>query len=303
MQLAQIEYFVAVAEALSFTRGAEAAGVVQSAVSAAIRQLEREMGAELFVRLGRSVRLSPAGEALLPRALDVLDAVQAARDAVDGVRGTARGTVALGVLAHSGNLDVPGVLRSVHRQYPEIVVKLRQTIQGTRTSLDDVRSGALDLAMVSVSEAAAPDIDLTPLHADGILFVCAPGHRLAGRRRITLADVAGEPFVDFPEGWGNRATVDAAFAAAGLGRAVRTEVVTFGMALELIRDGLGVGFVPESAFDGGALPLEKREAGELDGVWAVRTALIWKIQLARSARRRSTAAEEAVLQAFLAQGR
>lgn len=288
MQLFQVEYFIAVAEALSFTRGAQRVNIVQSAVSAGIRQLEHDLGSELFIRQGRSIRLTPAGEALLPRARAILADVQAARDAVDAVRGTVRGSVALGILAHAGSVDVLQILRTVRRDYPGIVVKLRQTVQGTRTSLADVRSGALDLALVSVPEEAASGLELYPLHAEGIVFVCPESHPLAGRKRVSLAEIANEPFIDFPEGWGNRTTVDAAFAASGLQRTVHTEVVSFTMAIDLIREGLGVSFLPETAL----------QHGQGKDIRAIHTPLSWRIQLARSATRQPTAAEQVIVGAF-----
>ncbi|WP_427007836.1 LysR family transcriptional regulator [Pseudarthrobacter sp. H2] len=298
MQISQIEYFVAVAEALSFTRGAERVHIVQSAVSAAIRQLERELGAELFVRHGRTIRLAPAGEALLPRAHRILADIQAARDAVDAVRGTVRGTVALGTLAHAGSIDVLKILQAVRRDYPDIVVKLRQTVQGTRSSLADVRSGALDLALVSVSGEAAAGIELHALHAEEIAFVCSGHHRLAKRKRVSLSEIADEPFIDFPEGWGNRSTVDGAFTAAGLNRTVHAEVVSFGMALELVRQDLGVAFLPESA-----LPESALQDDGVPGLWTIRTPLVWRIQLARSAERQATAAEHVLIRKFREAGR
>ncbi|WP_255771653.1 LysR family transcriptional regulator [Pseudarthrobacter sulfonivorans] len=288
MQLFQVEYFIAVAEALSFTRGAQRVNIVQSAVSAGIRQLEHELGSDLFIRQGRSIRLTPAGQALLPRARAVLADVQAARDAVDAVRGTVRGTVALGTLAHAGSVDVLQILRTVRRDYPGIVIKLRQTVQGTRTSLADVRSGALDLALVSVPEEAASGLELHPLHAEGIVFACPESHALAGRKRVSLAEIADQPFIDFPEGWGNRTTVDAAFGSAGLSRTVHTEVVSFTMATDLVREGLGVAFLPESAL----------QDGHGKGIRAIHTPLVWRIQLACSATRQPTAAEQVMVRAF-----
>ncbi|RAN76315.1 hypothetical protein B5P43_23625 [Bacillus sp. SRB_336] len=285
MQLFQIEYFIAVAEALSFTQAARRVNIVQSAVSAGVRQLEHDLGAELFLRQGRTIRLTPAGEALLPRARAILADVQAARDAVDAVRGTVRGTVALGTLAHVGSVDLLRILQTVRRDYPGIVVKLRQTVQGTRSSLADVRSGALDLALVSVPEEATPGLELYPLHAEGIIFACPDSHPLAGRKRVSLAEIADEPFIDFPEGWGNRATVDAAFTSAGLHRTVHTEVVSFIMALDLIRAGLGVAFLPKSAL----------EHGQGAGVRALHTPLVWRIQLARNTARPATAAEHVMI--------
>ncbi len=288
MQLFHLEYFLAVAEALSFTRGAHRVNIVQSAVSAGIKQLERELGAELFVRQGRSIRLTPAGEVLLPRARVVLADVQAARDAVDAANGTVRGTVVLGTLAHVGSIDVLRILQEVRRDYPDVIVKLRQTVQGTRTSLEDLRSGALDLALVSVPEQAAPGFELYPMHVEGIDFVCSARHRLSGRKRVALSELVDEPFIDFPEGWGNRATVDNSFSSAALNRTVSTEVVSFSMALELVRQDLGVVFLPRSALGIGAGM----------GTWSIKTPLSWRIQLARSAARQPTAAEQALILKF-----
>jgi hypothetical protein len=110
----------------------------------------------------------------------------------------------------------------VRRDYPDVIVKLRQTVQGTRTSLEDLRSGALDLALVSVPEQATAGLDLYPMHVEGIDFVCSLRHRLSGRKRVALSELVDEPFIDFPEGWGNRAIVDNSFAAAGLNRTVST---------------------------------------------------------------------------------
>jgi DNA-binding transcriptional LysR family regulator len=289
MQLHQIEYFLAVAETLSFTKGAEQSNVVQSAISAAVRQLERDLGTELFERRARSISLTAAGLALLPRAREILGAVHRARDAVDSVRGTVQGTIVLGTLAHLGSVDLAGILQRLHRDYPDVVVKLRQTILGTRTSLEQLRSGALDLALVSAGAGQLAGIDLHPLHTEPLLFVCPGGHRLAGRTEVSLAETAPESFIDFPDGWGNRTSVEGAFAAAGLTRAINTEVVSFTMALELVQRNLGVAFLPESAVQGA------------DGVSACSITdanLSWRIQLARSTARTPPTAETVLIQAL-----
>lgn len=288
MQIFQLEYFVAVAEEMSFTRGAQRVNIVQSAVSAGIKQLERDLGAALFLRQGRSIALTQAGESLLPHARTVLADLQSARDAVDASRGTIRGTVTLGTLAHTGALDMVKVLSRVQREYPDVVVKLRQTVQGTRSSLADLRSGVLDLALVSVHNGTAANIELIPMHTEAIMFVCSRDHPLAGRRRISLSDITDEPFIDFPEGWGNRTLVDAAFSADGLTRSVRAEVISFDIALQMVGQNLGVAFVPETAL----------RPGSEHGIWTVATELEWKIQLARSTSRLPTAAVRVLIQEF-----
>src|ERR1700756_3323405 len=98
MELRQLATFVAVAEEGSFTRAADRLHVVQSAVSAGVRNLEKELGAMLFDPSPHSVKLTDAGRALLPEARATLAAAQAARDAVDEARGGLRGTVVLGTM-------------------------------------------------------------------------------------------------------------------------------------------------------------------------------------------------------------
>lgn len=287
VQLHQLEYFVAVADALSFTAGARNLHVVQSAVSAAVRQLERELGAELFVRYGRRIRLTPEGEALLPHARSILAQTEAARDAVDSVRNVVRGTVVLGTLTHVGPIDTVSVLSRLSEQHPGVVVKLRQTTAGTRSSLESIRSGVLDLAIVASPAESVPGIALRPLHAEPIVFICPTDHQLAGATQVRLEDLADEKFIDFPEGWGNRMVVEAAFAAVGAERTVQTEVVGFEMAVRLVARGFGVAFVAASALTSGD-----------DGVWAIPTQLEWRMQLARSSARPPTQAEAAVVRAF-----
>jgi len=266
---------------------------VQSAVSAGIKQLENDLGAELFIRQGRSIRLAPAGEALLPHAKAILSQIQGARDAVDAVRGVVQGTVELGTLSHLGTLDMSQVLLRVHREYPDVVIKLRQTVQGTRSSLAAVLDGTLDLALLSVSDANIPGVELHQIHAEPMLFVVPESHRLKGRKRVAMEELAGEQYIDFPVGWGNRTTVDAAFASMNLNRSVRTEVSSLAFALELVQQGLGVAFLPKSTV----------EQSSLEGIWSVPVSLEWKIQLARSTMRPATAAEKVLMETILEQAR
>ena len=93
VELRHLEYFVAVAEERNFTRAAARLNIVQSAVSAAIKSLERELGAPLLERTSKRVALTDAGLALLPKARATLDAARDAREAVDEVRGGLRGTL------------------------------------------------------------------------------------------------------------------------------------------------------------------------------------------------------------------
>jgi len=284
----QLEYFLAVADTGSFTRGAERVGVVQSAVSAAIAQLERQLGARLLERGYHRITLTAEGEALLPHARSVLDTIDGARDAVAAARGEVSGTVLLGTLSFTGPWDVADLLRDFQGRHPRVAVHLRQTIAGSATSMADVRSGALDLALVSTHAASLPGLEIDEIHREPMVFACARDHPLATRREVSVAELGELPFIDYPTGWGNRTVVDLAFAAAGVVRAIRTEVTDFHLAVSLVGRDLGVTILPISAVDDSVARIPLREP------------LDWTINLARPSGRKPSRATARLVDAIRA---
>ncbi len=154
MELRQLEYFVAVAEEANFTRAARRVHVAQPAVSTQVARLERELGQQLLDRSRREVRLTAAGEAVLPYARAALTAVHDARLAVEELGDLVRGSVAIGtVTAH--NVDMPALLAAFSRTHPAVEITL-----GTDDSdalIDGVQSGRLDLVIASVGSGEVPD--------------------------------------------------------------------------------------------------------------------------------------------------
>ena len=241
--------FVAVAEEGSFTRAADRLHVVQSAVSAGVRNLERELGARLFDRSTHKVALSDAGRALLPEARVTLAAAAAARDAVDAVSGGVRGTIILGTLQAQGmrSIDVARVLAEFRSAHPGVEVQIRQGSSLEMTT--KVREGELDLAFVALPDQRFPGVELVPLTSEPIVLAVAADHPLAARSRVELAALSSETIIDFPDGWGIRMANDRAFAAAGLTRRIAYEVGDTGSVIGFIRHGLAVGLLPTSFFE------------------------------------------------------
>lgn len=291
MELRHLEYFVAVAEELSFTRASRRLHVVQSGVSSAIQGLERELGAALFDRDRHRVTLTEAGRALLPEARATLAAAQAAADAVAEATAGLRGTLSIGTMISTGSVDVPALLGRFHAQHPGVLVRLRVMPGGSAELAREVISGGLDLALLSIPREAATGLSIRPLAHEPLVLICAVKHPLASQESVQLEELAEEAFVDFPVGWGSRAIVDRAFAAAGLDRQVSFEVADYGTAAGLVGHGLGVAFVPMSA------------AAHMDGIARVPVAsdaLNWPILIATSATRRASAAARAFLAELLA---
>ncbi|WP_433337445.1 LysR family transcriptional regulator [Spirillospora sp. CA-294931] len=243
MELQQMRYVVAVAETSNFTRAAEQCRVVQSALSHQIARLERELGAKLFERTSRRVRLTPAGEAFLPAARQALDAAERARAEVAAAAGEIRGRLAIGAIPTVGAIDLPTALKEFHLRHRKVHISLRSG--ASEELVERVRQGTLDVAFLGLPLGQRPKgVRGTELAHGELVAVVAPGHPLAGMDRVDLRRLADEPFVDFPAGSAGRIQSDDAFAAAGVRREVAFEVSAPDFMAHLIRQGLGIGMLP-----------------------------------------------------------
>jgi DNA-binding transcriptional LysR family regulator len=243
MELRQLRYVVSVAETGHFTRAAERCHVVQSALSHQIAKLERELGARLFDRTRRQVRLTAAGEAFVPAARQALDAAARARAEVAAVTGEVRGRLALGAIGTVTAVDLAALLADFHTRYPDVRIALRSG--ASLELIAEVRAGGLDAAFLGVPSGFRPTgVRHRRLAVGELVAVLGPAHPLAGRPVAALRDLAAEAFVDFPAGSAARAQSDEAFAAAGIDRDVAFEVSSVEFLGQLVGTGLGVGLVP-----------------------------------------------------------
>lgn len=251
MELRRLEHFIAVAEEGSFTRAARRIHVVQSGLSASIKSLETELGASLFDRTTHRVELTDAGTALLPEARATVAAAQRARDAVDAVSGGLTGSLDIGIMQSLSIIDLALLLTRFRQDRPGVELRPRPTSGGSTELIRQVASGSLDLAFVSVPDDRYAGVTLTSLASEPILLAVPPGHRLEGRKIVALTDLAGETFVEAPEGWGIRLITERAFAKADIPRSVSVQVADLATLIELVRAGLGLGFIPRSTMSGG----------------------------------------------------
>ncbi|MFF0789805.1 LysR family transcriptional regulator [Streptomyces spiralis] len=246
MDLQQMRYVVAVAETRNFTRAAERCCVVQSSLSHRIAGLERELGVRLFARSSRRVELTSAGEAFLAGARECLSAADRAAADAAAAAGVVRGRLAVGVIMTTAAVDVPELLQRYRARHPDVHVLLRSGRSDELVAA--IRAGDLDIAFLGLPEGERPSgVESVVLDHDRHVLVVPAGHRLAGASRLTLREIAEEPFVDFVAGSPGRAQSDQAFAAAGLVREVAYETGVVELITRLIARGLGVALLP-SAF-------------------------------------------------------
>jgi DNA-binding transcriptional LysR family regulator len=252
MDLRQLEYVVAVAEELSFTRAATRCHVVQSALSAQVARLERELGVTLFQRTSRSVRVAPAGDLLLPHARALLRGADVARAELAAFSGVVSGRLRLGMIGTAGR-GAPLVERTLlafHQRHPGVEIAVVDT--GSRHMTDQVRSSDLDLAFVGLFASQVPPGVVHHLLADEpLVAVVARTHPLAGRAGVALAELAAAgPFIEMRGASGLRLQVDEAFARAGIERSVAFELGASDAVVRFAALGFGAALVPASAAEG-----------------------------------------------------
>ncbi|MFB7662400.1 LysR family transcriptional regulator [Kitasatospora sp. NPDC056138] len=237
----QLAQFAAVARLEHVTQAAQLLGMPQPTLSRAVARLEAELGLDLLARQGRTVRLTRAGRLLLgsvERALSELErGVEQARAETDPVTGR----VAFGFLHTMGTDAVPALLRGFRVEHPQVRFQLVQDY--VAAMLERLRAGELDLCLVAPLPNA-PDLTACPLDEQRLYLVVPSDHRLAGRRRIRLAEVADEPFVAVEEGYGLRSITDAFCAEAGFSPRIAFEGEEAETLRGLVAAGLGVALLP-----------------------------------------------------------
>ena len=234
----------AVGQTRHVTAAAELLGVPQPTVSRALARAAAVVGTELVRKEGRGIRLTPAAEQLLPAVSAALDELQRGLDAVHERAQQARGLVRLSFQMTFGEAAVPVFVSGFHAVHPEARFEL---IQGSRQScLDALAEGRVDLAIVSPRPEPTRSLETAVLHVQPVRLAVPAGHRLARRRRVRLAEVAGERFVALERGFGMRSILDRLARDAGFVPDIAFSGQDTRTLLGLVSAGLGVAVVPPS---------------------------------------------------------
>ncbi|WP_055700012.1 LysR family transcriptional regulator [Streptomyces silaceus] len=253
MEIRQLRHFMAVVEEGGFTAAARAELIVQSALSTSVRNLERELGADLFDRTGRRVVLTEAGRALLPQARALLAGAVAAKEAVAAVAGLATGRVSIGTIQTLTCVDLPAELAAFHREFPGVQVSVKDATVGELT--EALRAGELDLAYLAPDGPGLPDgLSAFATWHEELVLITAPGHPLAAAGRTLVRDLADEAFIDFRAGTGLESAVRRLAAHCRLERRITCDVTQIRLLVDLVRAGIGVAFVPRPIGEEAGLP-------------------------------------------------
>jgi DNA-binding transcriptional LysR family regulator len=244
MDLRQLQILQTIAETGSFTACGRKLHVSQSAISRQVLLLEEELGEPLFLRVGRQVRMTPAGEALLQLGQRVFQDVRETVGAITDRTRELRGTLRL-----SGGMTVclyvfPPLLKHLRRVHPHL--EMRLTVAIADRSVEEIRAGRIDAGLLTLPVDES-DLITVPVLREELLLVTTPTHRLARRKKVTPQDLAEEPFVLFEAGSATRRVIDHFFASQDIEPNVVMDTENVEIIKAMVKTGLGIGIVPYQA--------------------------------------------------------
>ncbi|QEL57612.1 LysR family transcriptional regulator [Chromobacterium paludis] len=239
MTLTQLQIFSLVAELQGFTAAAARLGISQSAVSHAIRQLERELDVELLQRRLGAVELTDIGRQLLPRMRGMLGLAETVRQEAADARGMRQGTLRIGSFGPTSSMRLlPAILASYRQLYPGIEIHIDEGPD--RLVLQWLQDRRIDAGFVVLPE---PRFDTYALLEDQMVAVLPAGHALAERTAVTLSELCGDPFVLTEAG--SAELVSHLFQSARLQPNVRYRCAQLLSTLEIVASGEAVTLVAE----------------------------------------------------------
>ncbi len=246
MEFHQLRYVCAIAETGSFSRAAERCQVAQPSLSQQVLKLEDDLGAKLFDRLGRSVRLTEAGRAFIPHARSILNQMETARATVADKSADVRGSVAVGVIPTIAPFLMPRYTAAFAKRYPE--ANLRIVEEMTPVLVESLRNLSIDIAVLALP-LRHKDLELIPLHTEPLFAVLPKDHPRAGAKSLSLKDLRGESFVMLRDGHCFRDLSIAACTHAHVTPRIAFESGQFSSLIGMVAAGVGISLLPEMAID------------------------------------------------------
>lgn len=239
MNIEELQWFVTLAETEHVTDAAAELGISQPTLSRSLARLEAQVGAPLFDRLNRRLRLNAYGRILLEHARRSIDEMRSATERIAALRDPETGTVRLAFLHSQAGGFVPELLRRFRADAPRVQFEL---FQGpAHAILERLTNGQADLAITS---PRPPGYPWRVLYVERLCLAVPRGHRFAGRARLRLADAGDEPFVGLRPGFGLRQLTDELCGAAGINPSVVFEAMEIPTVEGLVAAGFGVAVVP-----------------------------------------------------------
>lgn len=245
MELRHLRYFVAVAGELNFSRAAQQLHMAQPPLSRQIRQLEDELGAELFDRRARPLRLTPAGQFFYSQTTQMLDRLAEVRAATRRIAHKDRAWFGIGFVPSTLYGLLPEVIRRFRQAHPTVEVGLSELT--SLQQIDALKAGRIDVGFGRL-RFDDPAITSKLVQQEALVAALPTGHRLTGQSRLELSDLANEPLLLYPAKPRPSYADELLemFRSRGLRPAVALEANEMQTALGLVASGVGYALVPQS---------------------------------------------------------
>ena len=242
MELYQLEYFLEAARQRNFTRAAARLNLAQAALSEQIRNLERDLGTQLFHRGRRETVLTAAGQILRQHAEDLIGRAASARQAVNDLIGLRGGRLAIGAIPSVSACVLPAAIAAFRKKHPDVELAL---FEGTSEAVAQwVESGRVDFGIVQLP-APSGKFDEAVLFTEPFVVLVPKSHPIAKQRSVSLGKLANESFILYKGR--ARDTALAACRAAGFEPRIACESSELETIRSLIAAGLGIAILPRLA--------------------------------------------------------
>jgi LysR family cys regulon transcriptional activator len=251
MNFHQLQYALAIARhGLSVTNAAAALGTSQPAISRALKELEKELGFDLFVREGRSfARVTPEGARVLEYASRALAEIDSLKAVVADLNQDTRGTLSIATTHTQARYVLPPVVQAFRKRYPEVDLHLHQ---GTSEQISEmVAADRVQLAIATGSEALFPELVLLPVYRWHRQVIVPRHHPLArpNAPRLTLAILEKYPLVTYVFSFTGPSSLESLFARENLTPRVALTARDSDVIKTYVRLGMGVGIVASVAYE------------------------------------------------------
>jgi DNA-binding transcriptional LysR family regulator len=241
--LRQLRVFESAARHLSLTRAAQELHLTPPAVSMQIRQLEGHAHADLFERVGRGLRLTQAGAAVLAHARAILGHIRASEEAIAGLASLEQGLLDVAVI-NAGDHFFPWLVKAFRAKHAGIRVRL--SVGNREELLERLAAHEVDLAVMS-HPPAQPDFDAHAFAPHPHVIVAPPGHPLALRRAVPIEALAREPLITREPGSATRLAMEQAFAESGIVPRIDMAIASNETIKQSVAAGFGLGFLSAHA--------------------------------------------------------
>ncbi|MDV6379391.1 LysR family transcriptional regulator [Sporosarcina sp. GW1-11] len=246
MEIKQLLYFVMVVQQSSFSEAAKKLHLSQPSLSKAIKNLETEVGFRLLERTTKKIQLTDSGKVIYERALHILNEADILQQEIKEVKWNGSGKVQIGMIESVKNW-IPSILHWYQQAFPSMKVKLIEVL-----SLEDVKRLLRQYkvhACLTNHFIDSPEFLTTPLYEERLAIIMHPGHLLASKESLTLADLEDEPFIITSDGFQTRRDIITVCNEEGIRLNIQYEVERFETIIELVRANIGISIIPHKYFD------------------------------------------------------